>query len=57
MGLRIIWDDGTPACLPRWARDEIVALRIENANLVSRLPPEERAAELRRAAARARARA
>lgn len=26
--LRLIWDNGTPACLPRWARDEIVTSRL-----------------------------
>lgn len=29
----IIIDDGTPLCLPSWARDEIVRLRLENIDL------------------------
>lgn len=30
---RLILDDGTPASLPRWARDEIVRLRLREAEL------------------------
>ena len=29
----VIYDDGTPACLPAWARDELVRYRLENHNL------------------------
>lgn len=31
---KLIFDDGTPLCLPRWARDEIVRLRLENDDLL-----------------------
>jgi hypothetical protein len=32
---KLIFDDGTPRCLPRWARDEMVRLRLENDDLLS----------------------
>lgn len=34
--IKVIWDNGVPACLPRWARDEMVALRLRNVDLQSR---------------------
>jgi hypothetical protein len=32
----LIYDDGTPRCLPKWARDEIVDLRMEVYDLKAR---------------------
>lgn len=31
--IRVIRDDGTPACLPAWARDEIVSRRLAQFDL------------------------
>lgn len=33
--LRLIWDNGTPACLPRWARNEIASSRLRIMDLES----------------------
>ncbi len=32
--LKVIRDDRTPACLPRWARDELVDLRLRGEDLM-----------------------
>lgn len=34
--LRLIWDNGTPSCLPRWARDELVQRRLGEIDLRQR---------------------
>lgn len=34
---KLIWDNGTPGCLPRWACDEIMTLRIANSDLRDRV--------------------
>lgn len=28
--IRVIWDNGTPACLPKWAKNEIVQRRVQD---------------------------
>jgi hypothetical protein len=31
--IKVIWDNGTPNCLPAWARDELVRYRLQNSDL------------------------
>lgn len=35
--IRIIWDNGSPSCLPKWARDEIVRRRLAEDDAVHHL--------------------
>jgi hypothetical protein len=37
MKWKLIRDNGTPACLPRWAKEEIADLHIENLRLIEAL--------------------
>ena len=37
MRIRVIFDDGTPRCLPKWARDEIVHHRLATVRAVEAL--------------------